>query len=188
MALIIFGWNYRSGSNVECAAAVDLSETIGRINQSIENCCECAAVEIVDDNRNVEGLIDSLRRIHNGRMGAITVTLSWSTTDDLDLLLVEPNGNKIYFEHPNSSDGGHLDVDMNREGNGNVTDPIENIYYDSTPQAGTYQVFVYNFKRFSDVESIPYKVFVKSGERVSVYNGVHYFEKDYHQVCSFQFP
>jgi len=175
---------------MECAAAVDLSETIARINQSVENCCECAAVEIVDDNRNVEGLIDSLRRIHNGGMGPITVTLIWSTTDDLDLSLVEPSGNKIYYEHQNSSDGGHLDVDMNRSGIDNVMNPIENIHYDSTstPQAGTYQVFVHNFKRFSDVEAIPYKVFIKSGERVSVYNGVHYFEHNTHRVCSFQFP
>lgn len=72
--------------------------------------------------------------------GAVQVTASWDVDSDLDLILVEPSGNKIYFNAKTSSSGGELDLDSNADcdidGKRN-----ENITY---PQAasGSYTVYV----------------------------------------------
>lgn len=68
----------------------------------------------------------------------VKVTLSWNNMVDLDLHVIDPNGEKIYFENPISASGGMLDID-NVEGLG-----PENIYWqDSSAPIGEYQVFVH---------------------------------------------
>lgn len=79
--------------------------------------------------------------------GAMRVSLEWFNFDDLDLSVVEPNGNRIYFgERMNRATTGHLDVDENAGGRRNSA-PVENITWSSLDkmQTGTYRVVVHNF-------------------------------------------
>ncbi len=86
-----------------------------------------------------------LRR-ENGKLGYITLTLMWNTLDDLDLWCIVPNGSKIYYGNQQTG-GGLLDVDMNAGGSMNCSkDPIENIYFPTKPEFGTYKVVVHKFK------------------------------------------
>ncbi|MGC4932772.1 YfaP family protein [Gordonia sp. DT30] len=72
--------------------------------------------------------------------GAVQVTASWDVDSDLDLILVEPSGDKIYFNNKTSSAGGELDLDSNADcdidGKRN-----ENITYPRA-EPGTYTAYV----------------------------------------------
>jgi hypothetical protein len=74
--------------------------------------------------------------------GALQVSLSWNNASDVDLHLVEPGGEEIYYGNGASAAGGTLDLDSNAactiDGVNN-----ENITYGShTPPSGTYTVRV----------------------------------------------
>lgn len=79
--------------------------------------------------------------------GELRISLSWFNHDDLDLYVVQPNGNLIYY----GDKQGKLDVDMNAGGSGLTNDPVENVIFTSNPLEGKYIVKVNNFcKRTSN--------------------------------------
>lgn len=75
---------------------------------------------------------DSIRERVKKAGGSVTgdfrASLAWANYDDLDLHLLEPSGQKIYFGCKQSRTGGTLDVDMNAGGPQSRT-PVENITY-----------------------------------------------------------
>ena len=88
-----------------------------------------------------------------GKSGDVQVSLIWFNVNDLDLHVVDPNGERIFYKNPRGRSGGELDVDANagaRDASGrpaNLTrEPVENVYWpkDGAP-AGRYQVFVNHF-------------------------------------------
>lgn len=58
--------------------------------------------------------IDRRLRRENARSGDVRVSLMWNQVDDLDLHVITPNAERIYFDRRSSSCGGHLDVDQSR--------------------------------------------------------------------------
>lgn len=81
-------------------------------------------------------------------------SLAWFNADDLDLSIVEPDGNVIYFGGKRSyQTGGFLDIDMNATGVDSRT-PVENIAYaDRTKmQEGLHRVIVKNFRQREHVD------------------------------------
>jgi hypothetical protein len=62
--------------------------------------------------------------------GDVQITLSWDTNSDVDLHVVEPGGEEIFYGHKRSATGGELDLDSNAacqlDGvrNENITWPI----------------------------------------------------------------
>lgn len=84
--------------------------------------------------------------------GELRTSLSWSNFDDLDLHVIEPNGNHIDFRSKLSRTGGNLDVDMNAGGPKSRT-PVENIIFPnkSTMLEGKYVIFVHNFAKREDI-------------------------------------
>ena len=61
--------------------------------------------------------------------GDIAFRLHWEGTADLDLHVVDPPGDEIYYHARRSESGGLLDVDCNRSPDSLCTDPVENIYW-----------------------------------------------------------
>ncbi len=61
--------------------------------------------------------------------GALQITLTWSSTADLDLHVVDPTGTNIDYGHKTSPSGGGLDVDSNGGCENPTTAPVENIYW-----------------------------------------------------------
>ena len=83
--------------------------------------------------------------------GYFRASLSWHNSDDLDLAIIDPRNERIYFGNKRSTKGGQLDIDAN---GGRVTDeqnPVENIYYTDKKmlEIGTYEIKVNNFNRRS---------------------------------------
>jgi hypothetical protein len=78
--------------------------------------------------------------------GKLQITLSFDQPNDLDLHLIEPSNNEIYYGNPISSTGGYLDLDANA---GCQIDSvnIENIIYNDSVLIpwGTYKVYVKYF-------------------------------------------
>lgn len=81
--------------------------------------------------------------------GDVRVSLSWSNYDDLDIHVVEPSGNEIFYGNKSSRyTGGRLDVDMNAGGR-DTREPVENIFWKNVGKMadGTYKVFVHNYSK-----------------------------------------
>jgi len=86
--------------------------------------------------KNAGGNVDAYMR----------VSLSWYNTDDLDIHVIEPNGNEIFYGSKISHDtGGRLDVDMNV--NSLRRDAVENIMWANENRMieGEYKVFIRNY-------------------------------------------
>lgn len=75
-----------------------------------------------------------------GVSGDVQISVSWDAPSDVDLHVVEPSGEELYYGHSSSATGGQLDVDSNA---GCAIDgrQIENIRWPSAP-GGSYTVRV----------------------------------------------
>jgi hypothetical protein len=80
--------------------------------------------------------------------GDLQFSLMWNNYNDLDLHVVDPNGQEIYYRFRNSNSGGLLDVDMNvyyKTGHFSNA-PVENIFWAfGTAPAGRYEVSVVHY-------------------------------------------
>jgi hypothetical protein len=102
-------------------------------------------------------------------------SLIWRNTDDLDLYVQTPFGEKIYFGEKKSSCNGELDVDRNVSGE--TTKPVENIRWDEgTANNGKYKVWVRLFGRHDSDRDTPFKV--------EIYNNgkTEYFEDSFYET------
>lgn len=72
-----------------------------------------------------------------GQSGKLKVTMLWNMKADIDLHVLEPNGNEIYYRNKRSSTGGYLDVDNTNGGSGSA----ENVYWDR-PLSGDYIIAI----------------------------------------------
>jgi Ca-activated chloride channel family protein len=104
--------------------------------------------------------------------GEVRVSLLWNNFNDLDLHVVTPRQEEIFYGHRNDSYGGMLDVDMNA--GGQLTNkPVENIFWTpgKTPQ-GKYRVYVQNFAfHEKDHEPTNFQVEIKNGNEYSRFEG-----------------
>lgn len=104
--------------------------------------------------------------------GDIQVTLQWNTFDDLDLWVVDPSGEMIFFDHTQSVSGGKLDVDANPRCEEQTSHPVENIFWPtgSAPH-GTYQVRVNYYQMCVSSDPVAYTVRVLVDGQTSEYQG-----------------
>jgi len=80
------------------------------------------------------------------KTGDVQISLIWNNYNDLDLHVVCPSGERIFFDNRNSKCGGELDVDMNVKPASRK--PVENIYWpeDKAPR-GTYKVYIHHYAK-----------------------------------------
>ena len=125
-------------------------------------------VEETEIEISSEILVEQTEALNAG-VGEITVSLIWSTYDDLDLHVITPNGNRIYYGN-RTADGGTLDIDMNASSYDLADFPVENIYF-PVPIGGDYQIIVRDFRDRTPETSTYYIVRVQIGDEVEEYDG-----------------
>ncbi len=134
-----------SGQKVEPAKA---SSSCSRVGCALVLLAALAAVAVgvvyYDDyikpilGRVIPGIVSTEPQLGTGD---VQVTLRWETPVDLDLHVIDPSGEEIWFQNSNSASGGTLDVDANASCNNEA--PVENIYWPTGGAPfGTYQVYV----------------------------------------------
>ena len=76
-------------------------------------------------------------------LGDLVVSLLWQSVVDLDLRVIDPRGEEIYFENPRSLTGGLLEYEANASCFTATTEPLESIFWKAdTAPSGDYQVIV----------------------------------------------
>lgn len=99
--------------------------------------------------------------------GDVQVTLRWDSSADLDLHVMDPRGEEIYFRHDASQSGGRLDVDANADCGTQSYNPVENIYWPTGgAPSGTYSVSVVDYSDCDETGTSSYEVVVKLDGRV----------------------
>jgi Ca-activated chloride channel family protein len=121
--------------------------------------------------------------------GDIRVSLLWNNRNDLDIHVVTPRQEEIFYGHSRDAAGGFLDVDMNVSGE--TTKPVENIFWAQgrAPQ-GQYRVFVQNFNfNESSREPTSFQVEIKNGNEYSHFEGTVSGSGDRSNtdVCTFEY-
>jgi Ca-activated chloride channel homolog len=107
------------------------------------------------------------------KTGDVRVSLMWNNRNDLDLHVVDPAREEIFYSNRRSRSGGELDVDMNAGGTSSLT-PVENIYWPKggAPQ-GIYKVIVHNFAlKGKQIRNTEFKIEVLNRGEISEYTGV----------------
>lgn len=96
-----------------------------------------------------DSIKERVKRAGGNVHGVLRCSLSWFNFDDLDIHVIEPNGDKIFYRKKLSYlTGGCLDVDMNA-GFGRTREPVENVVWTNRDRLceGVYNVRVHNFTK-----------------------------------------
>ncbi len=119
--------------------------------------------------------------------GDVQVTLRWETSADLDLHVVDPWGEEIYYSHQRSQSGGELDVDANAACRTQYYSPVENVYWPTGGAPyGTYVVSVVNYRDCGVTGYTSYEVIVRLGGRIyETYRGEIYGAGEQHFITQF---
>lgn len=103
--------------------------------------------------------------------GEVQLILRWNTKDDLDLVGRAPGRQAIWFNQPRVGNG-FLDRDDNRSHSNPA--PVENIYWTSPCEVGTYEVFVRHWSADPYAGApgpVPFALTIKSGANVRSIEG-----------------
>ena len=103
--------------------------------------------------------------------GDVQISLIWDNYNDLDLHVITPRGENIFFGHRSSRCRGELDVDMNA--GGPVTqEPVENIYWGKGKAPnGKFRVAVHHYRNHGDPDPTKYELRIVVDGETKVING-----------------
>lgn len=105
--------------------------------------------------------------VHSGT-GDVKVTLSFDRLHDLDLHVVEPSGDEIFYQRPQSVTGGQLDLDSGANCQPGAAHS-ENIFWPpGAAPAGEYRISVQNFQSCTPGK-IAFTVTVAHGDLVQTF-------------------
>jgi len=108
---------------------------------------------------------------HGAKTGDVQASLLWNNFNDLDLHIIDPNGEHIYFAHKRARSGGELDVDMNA-GGPESNEPVENIYFPrGKAPAGHYKVLVHHYANHGSADPSAFRCEVLVGTEVHKFSG-----------------
>jgi hypothetical protein len=111
-------------------------------------------------------------RREGARSGRVQIILAWDDRNDLDLMMICPNGERLFFDHRRAC-GAELDVDRNAGNSALIATPVENIVFAAEPAPGRYRIMVWHFQNNPPAPaSSPYRVTVKrEGRPDQVFTG-----------------
>jgi hypothetical protein len=118
-----------------------------------------------------DGEVGRRLAVAGARTGDVQVSLAWNNVNDLDLHVVTPFGERIFFGHRLSHCGGCLDVDMNVVPA--TPQAVENVFWPpARGPRGDYIVFVHHYRQHVRFDPTPFEVHVLVRGRKAVFPGV----------------
>ncbi|MCE9597143.1 MAG: hypothetical protein K8S54_04170 [Spirochaetia bacterium] len=100
----------------------------------------------------------------------VRASLIWNNRNDLDLHVICPSGEEIFYGHKQSGCKGWLDVDMNVQGE--TTKPVENVRWSrGTAPRGHYKVIVQNFRFHENPTPTDYRVEIEVNGEIKQFKG-----------------
>lgn len=126
-----------------------------------------AAVTNTTLNDNLEQLL----RQHRAGSGDVRISLMWNNQNDLDLHVVDPRGEEIYYQHRTAHSGGLLDIDMNASSP--LRSPaVENVFWpERGAPVGTYKVFVNHYRQHDRANETAFTVRILVRGRTADFSG-----------------
>jgi hypothetical protein len=101
--------------------------------------------------------VERLQRA-GAKSGDVQISLIWDNYNDLDLHVITPRGENIFFGKRRSRCRGELDVDMNA-GQGTTREPVENVYWGKGKAPyGKFRVAVHHFRNHGDDDPTAYEL------------------------------
>lgn len=127
---------------------------------------------------NSDEIIKKRMDRENVNGGELHISLIWNDIADLDLHVITPLGEHLYYGNKESKCGGWLDVDMNRSNDNISLEPIENVFWALSPK-GHYKIYVHNFCNRTDNNTVftdsnrkvPFRVRLKSKNETKWFDG-----------------
>jgi len=118
--------------------------------------------------------------------GDVKITLRWYTRDDLDLHVIDPDGNELFYSNAHADNGGKLDVDSNAACGNTTSSPVENIFWPSgDAPSGEYQVSVVYYENCVSSGPVEYEMTVHLGGQTNSYTGIVTTEKQAEFITRF---
>ncbi len=130
----------------ELAGDLDAAEAFRRLQEKFHVFLLYPQKTMAERRGNIDAEIKARVTGHGGMYDGVDVraSLVWNNRNDLDLHVLTPAGEHIYYGAKQASCGGWLDVDMNVSGG--TTKPVENVRWaKGKAPAGRYKVFVRNY-------------------------------------------
>ena len=125
-------FNNQSSSDASTPQAIDRESTSSNSSRPPNQFTE-SSIETLIDRSEIGRTTGSGARIH----------LLWEGFHDLDLIVIEPSGSRIFYGQKVGASGGYLDIDQNVEGRPLVSKPVESISWTNNQlKNGKYQIAV----------------------------------------------
>ncbi|WP_425616101.1 YfaP family protein [Anatilimnocola sp. NA78] len=119
---------------------------------------------------NMMQFVERLQRA-GAKTGDVQISLIWDNFNDLDLHVITPRNENIFFGHRRSRCRGELDVDMNA-GVGTSREPVENIYWGKGKAPfGKFRVAVHHFRNHGAPDPTPFELRVLVDGKTEVIKG-----------------
>jgi hypothetical protein len=130
--------------------------------------------------------MEELLQQHHAGSGDVRISLMWSNRNDIDLHVVDPNGEEIFYGHRAARSGGLLDIDMNAAPPFRVP-AVENVYWpERAAPPGTYRIYVNHFRRNGSENVTPFRVRLLIRGRTTDFTGTLRFGELKKLVQQFQ--
>ncbi len=157
--------------------------------------CPGAIIEVRERGNDLQAEIDMLeaqllrapdcvdefaerRESLGAKTGDVEITLVWDDLADLDLSVVCPGSESIYFDKRQAC-GGELDIDKNRTAaEATATGAVEHIVFAKAPDGSGFKVKVHKYVSHQNTTPwykpgpVPFRVEVRRGDEVEVFDGV----------------
>ncbi len=164
-------WEER-GHVHEGETSVDSAKIFAELQQKFHTFLIFPQKSMAERRRDIDAEIKQRVEAAGGRYEGVDIraSLVWNNRNDLDLHVIAPSGEHIYYAHKRSACGGWLDVDMNVRGE--TTKPVENVQWTrGGAPAGRYRVFLHNYRFHEAPAPTEYRVEIEVNGQIQHFEG-----------------
>ena len=160
------------GQPFPCDEEVDSAKIFAELQEKFHTFLIFPQKSLAERRVDIDAEIKQRVEAAGGRYEGVDIraSLVWNNRNDLDLHVIAPSGEHIFYAHKQSACGGWLDVDMNVRGE--TTKPVENVQWTrGGAPAGRYRVFLHNYRFHGQAGPTPYRVEVEINGKIQHFEG-----------------